>query len=116
MQNQLKFSITRDELKRIVSAFEFWISGKADFDWAIPIWGRESVQNAISFLTKYLSKEVSPVTLIFLKCIDWNEYTGIILDIVTHCDNLPKEYWLLEDMNDRILFMEKNGELPDGWE
>jgi hypothetical protein len=32
MQNQLKFSITRDELKRIVSAFEFWISGKADFD------------------------------------------------------------------------------------
>ncbi|NNK17693.1 MAG: hypothetical protein HKP49_00925 [Maribacter sp.] len=116
MKKQVEFSISLKELEGIIGAMEFWISGKADYDWAIPIWGQKHVENSITYLKTYLSEEISQITLIFSKQDIWDEFTGILFEIQSHCDNLPEKYWFIENMiYDRIFLLEERGELPENW-
>lgn len=54
MKKEVVFSITKKELEGIVGAFEFWISSKSNYDWAIPVWNQKYVENSIAFLKTHL--------------------------------------------------------------
>ena len=117
MKKEVKFLISMKELDGIIRAFEFWISGKAEYDWAIPVWDKKYVKIAIDFLKTYLSKEDMETTLVFSKRDTWDYFTGALYDITSHCDNLPKEYWFIKDIiYDRLHIMEEKNELPEGWQ